>query len=96
MTTSKVTTDHEEIRKWVESRKGRPAHVVRTGRDKQDLGILRIDFPGWTGEDTLEHVDWDRWFDAFDANQLAFLYQEKTADGEQSRFNKLVSRESKE
>jgi hypothetical protein len=92
MSAAKVTTDHEEIKAWVEARGGFPAHVSRTGNDR-DLGILRIDFPGFSGEDTLERVDWDRWFEAFDDNELAFLHQDETAEGEPSRFNKLVSRE---
>ena len=32
------------------------------------------------------------WLRAFDVNDLAFVYQEETSDGEASRFNKLVSR----
>jgi hypothetical protein len=93
MTTSKLTTDHEVIRKWVEHRGGQPAVVKSTESDRR-LGILRIDFPGFSGEGTLEAVDWDDWFMAFDERELAFLYQEKTADGHESRFNKLVSRDS--
>ena len=92
MSTSKTTTDHEEIRRWVEARKGHPAAVKRTERGGE-LGVLRIDFPGYSGEESLEHVAWDDWFEAFDENELAFLYQDKTADGHISRFNKLVSRE---
>jgi len=30
----------------------------------------------------------------FDGNDLAFVYQEKTADGSTSRFNKLVDRDA--
>jgi hypothetical protein len=29
----------------------------------------------------LEHIDWEEWFDAFDSNNLALLYQEKTVRG---------------
>lgn len=95
MASGNTTTDHEEIREWVESRGGKPACVKRTGQG-DDPGILRIDFPGGSGEDTLEHIDWDTWFEAFDENNLAFVYQEETADGAESRFNKLVSRETAE
>jgi len=35
----------------------------------------------------------DEWFQAFEENKLAFLYQEETKDGEESRFSKLVSRD---
>ena len=41
---SHTTTDHDEIRKWVESNKGKPAGVKDTGGG-DDPGILRIDFP---------------------------------------------------
>jgi hypothetical protein len=91
MSTSNVTKNHAEIKRWVEERGGFPAAVKRT-ESKNDLGILRIDFPGFSGEDSLERVEWDDWFEAFDEKQLAFLHQDKTADGAVSRFNKLVSR----
>ena len=86
---AKTTTDHEEIRRWVESRGGRPACVIGTG-GRGDTGMLRIDFPGYSGEDTLQEIGWDEWLQAFDENRLAFLYQ----DEQDSRFNKLVSREN--
>ena len=91
MTTAKVTTDHKQIRKWVESRGGHPAAVKRTDQGDQ-LGILRVDFPGGSGEDSLERVEWERWFETFEQKGLAFLYQDTLADGSESRFNKLVSR----
>jgi hypothetical protein len=93
MGASKVTVDHDEIRAWVEERNGSPARVKRTGA-KDDPGILRIDFPGFSGEDSLEAIEWQDWFDAFEENGLAFVYQEETADGGESRFNKLISREN--
>jgi hypothetical protein len=79
------TTDHQAIRRWVEERGGRPAHVTDTAADG-DEGILRIDFG--EPDEGLEEIAWDDWFEAFEANELAFLYQD---DGE-SRFNKLISR----
>ena len=92
---NRTTTDHDEIRRWAESRSGRPAAVEATG-DGGDPGILRIAFPGRpeSEDEALEEIGWDAWFRAFDENGLALVYQEETADGEESRFNKLVSRES--
>ncbi len=90
---SKVTTDHEEIRRWAESRGGKPSSVKRT-HEKDEPGIIRIDFPGFTGGKSLEPISWEEFFKQFDERKLAFLYQEKTASGEVSRFNKLISRES--
>ncbi len=92
---SKTTTDHDEIRKWVESRDGKPVSVRGTG-DEDEPGVLRIDFPGGAGNDRLEEIPWEAWFEKFDENELAFLYQDKKADGEQSTFFKLVSRETAE
>ena len=90
MSSSKRTTDHETIKRWVEARNGRPAHVKRTGDG--DPGVLRIDFPGYSGEESLEEISWDVFFAKFDEKELAFVYQDKTDGGEVSTFNKLVSR----
>ncbi len=88
---SHTTTDHDEIRHWVEEHDGTPASVRDTA-DGDELGVLRIDFPGGAGDDQLEHVGWDDWFEKFDAEGLAFLYQEQKADGSDSTFFKLVQR----
>ncbi|MFH5823818.1 hypothetical protein [Georgenia sp. AZ-5] len=89
--TSHTTTDHDEIRKWVEAHDGKPASVRGT-ESKGAPGVLRIDFPGGAGEKELEHISWDDWFDKFESENLAFLYQERKADGSDSTFFKLVSR----
>jgi hypothetical protein len=89
---TRLTTDHDEIRRWVEEHGGKPARVRGTGGEG-DPGILRIDFPGGTGQDQLEHIPWDEWFEKFEEQNLAFLYQERKADGEDSTFFKLVSRD---
>lgn len=88
-----TTTDHEQIRRWAESRGGHPAAVKAT-HTADDAGILRIDFPGYSGEKSLEPISWDEFFDKFDNSNLAFLYQEETKDGARSNFFKIVSRET--
>ena len=88
---SKVTTDHDEIKAWVEARGGQPARVKGT-ENKSGSGVLRIDYPGFSGEDTLETITWEEFFTSFEDNNLAFLYQEETKDGSESRFSKLVDR----
>jgi hypothetical protein len=87
----RMTTDHDEIRRWVEEHGGRPATVRGTGDG--DPGVLTIDFPGGAGEDSLEPVSWDDWFRKFEENGLAFLYQDQKAGGEDSTFFKLVRRD---
>ncbi|HWC12002.1 MAG TPA: hypothetical protein VG455_12350 [Acidimicrobiales bacterium] len=88
---TRTTTDHDEIRQWVEDHGGSPASVRGTESGDQ-AGVLRIDFPGGTGEDRLEHISWDEWFDKFEDSKLVFLYQEQKASGEDSTFFKLVER----
>jgi hypothetical protein len=90
MSRAHTTTNHEEIRKWIESRGGHPAAVADTG-DRDDAGILRVDFG--PPEESLREIDWDRFFETFDDRRLAFLYQDRTADGHTSRFFKFVNRQ---
>ena len=95
MPLSKVTTDHEEIRRWAEDRDGMPSCVRRTG-SSNDPGVLRINFPGYTGDNSLAEISWDEFFKKFDENGLAFVYQDRTASGVKSNFNKIVKRETAE
>jgi hypothetical protein len=89
MASAKTTTDHQTIQQWVEERGGTPAQVKNTGTEDEP-GVLRIDYPGFKGEDTLEPLEWDVFFEAFEANELAFLYTEDS----ESRFSKFISRDN--
>lgn len=89
---SKTTTNHDEIKKWAEARKGKPALVKSTENSGKGKGILRINFPGYA-EENLDDISWEEFFEIFDKNDLQFLYQEKTKDGGTSRFNKFVNKE---
>ena len=101
---AKITTDHDEIRKWAEERGGRPATVRSThGRGtararKSGTGIIRLEFPDAPNskDDALEEISWEEFFEKFDESDLALLYQEETARGEKSNFNKLIGRETAE
>jgi hypothetical protein len=98
MAAAKSTRDHDFSRQWAEERGGRPAHV-KTVAEPGEIGILRIDFPSPPDPDdaadaNLEEIGWDEFFEKFAANDLVFLYQEETAKGQKSNFNKIVSRES--
>ena len=94
MSEANVTTDHNKIQNWTEERDGYPARVK--GTDGKAGGIIRIDYEGYSGEDTLERITWDEWFDAFEKNKLAFLYQDSVKGGGKSRFSKLIDRNSEE
>ncbi len=88
---TRSTTDHDEIRRWVEEHGGRPVTVKRT-KEGDEAGVLRIDFPGGAGGDQLEPISWDDWFAKFEESKLVFLYQHTKASGEDSTFFKLISR----
>lgn len=92
---ARATINHDEIRNWVEEHGGHPAIVKRTrGARGEQSGILRIDFPGFSGEDSLEPIEWEDFFERFEQANLAFLYQAASGRGRASRFNKLVQRDS--
>lgn len=86
-----LTTDHDEIRRWAERVGGRPVQVRLSGAGTE-VGVLSIDLPegGGTGGE-VEPLSWDDWFDRFDAEGLALLYEEQP-EGARSPFNKLVQR----
>ena len=87
MASAKTTTNHDTIRRWAEERGGRPARVKGTGRNG-DPGMLRLDFG--ERDPSLEEISWDEFFEKFDESDLAFLYQDETTSGDESRFSKFV------
>jgi hypothetical protein len=88
---AETTTDHDTIRKWAESKGGRPAAVRRTHTD-DDPGIVRIMFPDspQSKHEALEEISWEEFFRKFDESRLALLYEKD------SMFSKLVGRETAE
>jgi ferritin-like metal-binding protein YciE len=88
-----TTTDHDFIRSWVEERGGWPARVAGTESGGDDAGLIRIDFPGYSGAGSLERIEWEEWFQKFDDSDLAFLHRDMShGGGDLDRFNKLVRR----
>jgi hypothetical protein len=97
MASSKTTRDHEEIRRWAEARGAAPAEVASTHQGDEP-GILRFKFPNAPGhkDENLREISWEEFFEKFDENNLELLYQETTAEGGKSNFNKLIHPESEE
>lgn len=88
---AEVTTDHEAIRKWAESKGGKPAAVKRTHQGG-DVGIIRIMFPDnpRSEHDALTEISWDEFFREFEQRKLALLYEKD------SLFNKIIGRDTAE
>ena len=88
MASAQPLTDHEQIRQWAEARGGRPACVKGTGgKGKNDVGMIRLDFPGFSGAKSLQDISWDEWFQRFDDSNLALIVQ----DTNSFHTNKLVN-----
>lgn len=83
----KVTTDHDEIRHWVEEHDGRPA-AIADAKPESTKGAVKIFFPDQHLQDPLEEISWDEFFDHFEEEDLAFMYK----DDEDSRFFRLIER----
>jgi len=95
MALSKTTRDHDEIRRWAEERGAIPAEVTGTERNGEP-GILRFEFPKAPNhnDSKLNEISWEDFFDKFDERGLELVYQEVTAEGAESNFNKLVCPEN--
>ena len=91
---TKVTSNHDEIRRWVEERGGHPATVPGMSEAEGAAGLLCFKFGDESEE--LEPVSWDEFFEKFDKNDLVMLYREETEEGGESRFFKFVSGETAE
>jgi hypothetical protein len=76
---SRITTDHDEIRRWVEDHGGRPVRV-RTPGVPDDPGVPQIDLLHGRGDPSLDPVGWDEWFRMFDAYELAVLFRDGEDD----------------
>lgn len=86
-----ATTDQTKIIKWTEKRGGKPA-IVDTKKDaRSTAGVLKIKFSDSKNE-SLSTISWDNFFEIFESNQLEFLFQEATKDGDQSRFFKFIQK----
>jgi hypothetical protein len=72
----------------------KPATVAGTAKGGEEAGLLRIDFPSGASNPPLEPISWDEFFDKFDKEHLAMIYQEKGSKGETSYFCKFVERET--
>lgn len=88
---AEATTDHDTIRKWAESKGGKPAAVDRTHQGG-DVGIIRIMFPDnpQSEHDALVEISWDEFFREFEERNLALLYEPD------SLFSKIVGRDTVE
>jgi hypothetical protein len=77
---AKSLTDPEESRQCVDEPGATPAREQEPGSDTH-AGLIRFDFPGHIGEQSLEAIGWDEWFKKFKESNLALLVQDDIATG---------------
>ena len=82
MANSQTTTDHDFIKRWAEERGAHPTRV-------QGTDIIRLDFAIDGADENLEKIEWSEFFESFEKNQLAMLYDGEKTD---SNFNKFIDR----
>lgn len=85
---AKTTTNHDEVREFIESKGGKPA-VMRGTSDASGQAVLRIDL---RNDPELEQLGWDRFFQLFDKNNLALHYQEESSEGKPANIFEFVQR----
>lgn len=81
-TMSKTTIDQDEIRTWIEEGNGQPAKMKET-----ELLAVYFGQP----ESDITPIEWDEFFEIFERNNLAFMYEDRTA-GDTNNFFEFVDR----
>jgi hypothetical protein len=69
------TTDHEQIRCWIQHHRGAPARIPGPAASAGGGTMpLLVDFLGRRPGPDLEHISWQQWFDQFDDAHLVFHF----------------------
>ena len=85
----KTATDKFKIFEWVDERHGYPA-IVTGMNNPEEATRLRIDFTGYNFTECLQRISWKTFFNVFERSDLIFLYQDRTSNGDLSRFYKFL------
>lgn len=80
-----VTTNHDQIRKWVRKYNGKPAIIDDVAAKADRIG-LRIEFfeqkkkknDEFLSKRHVLTVTWNKFFEIFDDQELAFMYADKS------------------
>jgi hypothetical protein len=88
-TKAHLTFDHGEIRKWAEKRGAIPSNIKGTEDEGEVAGILTFDFKG---DENLDSLSWDEFFNKFEKEKLALRLQDKEKDGSWSHFFEFENR----
>ncbi|MEX2543103.1 MAG: hypothetical protein WD314_14950 [Trueperaceae bacterium] len=84
----RVTIDHDTIRRWAEERDGYAATVTGS-HSGEEPGVLRI---GFEGDEGLERIGWDAFFEKFEEKALAMRYHNEPPESGSDRFHEFFKR----
>ncbi len=79
---SKIITDHDEVRTWIEEGNGQPGKMA-------DTELLAVYFGA--PESDITPIEWEEFFEIFDRSNLAFMYEDRSA-GDTSSFFEFIDR----
>lgn len=89
----KYTIDNDEIRAWIEERGGVPTTIKGMSEDEEDgvesADMLHISFD--PNDPIMEEMDWEEFFERFENENLALVYDPEASDDEAHEFE-LVDR----
>ena len=84
-----ATRNHEVIKRWAVERQADPATGEKTSSGPATVNVsdggagIRFNFPGAA---PFRPIDWDEWFDNFDRNQCAFVYENDSSTPLSARY----------
>lgn len=87
--TEKRTTNQKDIMEWASRRGAIPSSIKGTQDEGTVAGILKFDF---TGDESLEPLAWQEFFDKFEKEKLNFIYREMEEDGNYSHWYEFEDR----
>lgn len=87
---TETTTDHDTIREWVEERGSTAAQVTEpVGDDPGSLAVV----PEGKMDDSVRGISWEAFFEIFEDEELAFVYQIDKDDPDEQWFCTFIERE---
>jgi hypothetical protein len=87
---TETTTDHDAIQEWVEGHGSTAAQVSEpVGDDPGSLAVVPTDID----DDSVDLLSWDEFFEIFEDEELAFVYQTDKDDPDEQWFCKFIHRE---
>jgi hypothetical protein len=69
--------------------------VVRNTARGERIGVLPIGSSNYWGEEILEIITWEDFFEQFEDRRLSLFYEIKIREGDEIQFCKLVSGEDR-